>query len=71
MKALEIGNAHEVGPKLCKALGLDVNRVTRLIIDLDASDPQVRVYVELIGDKIGIDAVLSVLLPFQDTQAQV
>jgi len=68
MKQFVAGSVHDIGPKVCDALGIDADRTSRIIIDVDVSDPVVHIYVEQIGDEVGIDAVLSVLLPWIDLQ---
>ena len=57
----DIGNAYEIGPKICKALDLPADRVMRLIIDLDAQEPRVKVYAQLLGEKGHLDALLAII----------
>ena len=46
----DIIHSMEFAKLLCPALGLDINRVRRLVLDLKSGNIPI-VYVELVGDK--------------------
>ena len=46
------------GPRFCEAFGIDPDKVRRIIIDMNADDPIIAVYVQMIGDENDLDVVL-------------